>query len=275
MFTAEALWESFVPLPLNEREPLMAAIYAHFDESGKFKDQAVVSFCGVIGNLSQVVSFDKEWRSFLHRQRLQHLTMKDALKFNTPLSKSKPALGVEKRSSVLRSFADIITAHFEIGLGAAVDVRAHQAPSNKKARRILGEDPHYTAFLRVLLELLEFADEDDKISLVCDDEQTTALPCYEYYRRVKSTWPTATKKLVNICFADDKAVTSLQAADMLSSLVRLEAKRRFNGSAYDFQSVFDALVTPRPGKQRMESTIGFWGTNELARLAEGYERLEP
>lgn len=275
MFTTEALGDSFFPVLHTEREPLMAAIYAHFDESGKFKDQSVVSFCGVIGSLSQVVSFDREWRSALHRQRLEHLTMKDALKFNTPLSKTKPALGVQKRSSVLHGFAKVITDHFEIGLGAAVDVKAHQAQSTKKARQVLGDDPHYTSFLRVLLELLDFANEEDKISLVCDDEQTTALPCYEYYRRVKSTWPKATQKLVSICFADDKAVPSLQAADMLSSLVRLEAKRRFNGASYDFESVFHALVNPPLGKRQMEAAIGFWGRKDLERLADNYAKMTP
>lgn len=256
-----------------EREPLMAIIHSYFDESGKFKDRSVVSFCGVVASPARIASFNEEWQECLRQSRIPFLTMKDAVRFNTPLSKSNPALGIKKRTAVLSKFARIVIAHFETALAAAVDVKAHQ--SEKAIQKNLGEDPHYTAFLRVLLQLLDYANEEDKISFVCDDDESTALPCYHYYRKVKSVWPMAKQKLASLCFADDTLVPSLQAADMLSSLVRLEAEKRFHQVEYDFGTIYAILSATPKGNQRMKPQLGFWGREELEDLAANYEKMTP
>ena len=45
----------------------MAIIFAYFDESGKYHDKKVVTFCGVCASASKIQSFEDDWNSLLRK----------------------------------------------------------------------------------------------------------------------------------------------------------------------------------------------------------------
>ncbi len=127
----------------------MVTITAVFDESGKFKDHAVISFGGVACPAAEIQAFSKEWARCLYVNGLESLTMKEALRHNRPLSEKNPALGIEARGDALLPFIACIRTHLQAIVGIALDVNAFSnLPSHY--HQVLGNDPFFTAFLRVV-----------------------------------------------------------------------------------------------------------------------------
>jgi hypothetical protein len=243
---------------------VMAHIFAHFDESGKFKDHKVVSFAGYAAGWEALSAFDTDWSYWLRHYGLQTLTMKRALNHRIPLSQKVKATSSQERTTVLMNFADSILRHFEFGVYVAVDVVSFRSLSSD-ATKLLGKNPHYMAFSRCLGEVSNFYPADLKIALVCDDEDEYSVECYKIYRKMKAGNQTYRKRFTSISFADDVDSPHLQAADMLSSMARLEALRLIHGSPHDYQSLFSHLVTPLTPKPTYQG--GCFGKTQLESLA--------
>ena len=236
-----------IPQPFAHR--LVVALEAFFDESGKFHSGPVVSLACVVGNSGDLDAFNPAWGSALVRADLACLAAKEAFLTNKPLSSRIPAQTVSERIETLKPFIEAIQQHLQIGVIAVFDVKAYEAAS-KKVRHHFGlstKDPIYAAFLRIVLELVGTVKHPQEgIGMVCDDEEQTAEPFYRYWRRLKKIDPKARKHLACLTFADDEVFPALQAADLLSSLSRLEARRIFFGEEYDWKPMHDSLVTTAP-----------------------------
>lgn len=248
----------------------MLSIASYFDESGKFKDHTVVSFGGVAVPADQQDAFHQEWERLLLLNGLEALTAKQALRHKYPLSDDNPVLGAEERAKAITPFISAIRKHFWIIKCVAVDVSAFSSlPS--RYHQILGDDPFFTAFLRMLLEIIKSTHPEDKLMMVCDDEEQMAEPMYKLYRRVKIVYPEARDKLKSITFGDDEWMYALQAADLVSSLVRLEAAKRFSGTAYDYEGLF-AEITKKPDSTEKICAcgIGFLDRPMLENMAKNF-----
>lgn len=220
-------------------------VNAFFDESGKFKDHSTIAFSGIAAGPQDFIGFTSDWKNHLRLNGLKSLTMKRALNVNSPLSEKRAARGIANRIDVLKPFAECIRKHMQNVVGVAVDVEAfHRAPSH--LQRLWGHDPFFLAFTRILLAVIEPASNDDKINIICDDEEAVALGMYKLYRRVKIVHADARSRLASIAFADDEAFCALQAADFIASLTRLEARRHFHGEDYEYRSLWRALQNPTP-----------------------------
>lgn len=150
----------------------------------------------------------------------------------------------------------------------AVDVKAFgNTPDH--LRRIWSDNPHFLAFARTLLAVLEPLQEKDKINIICDDEESTALPMYRLYRRVKIVYADARSRLASISFADDEVFSALQAADLIASLTRLQARNVFHKEEYEFSRLFKILGQPETGDRQWGFSGNFCGADELTRIAEG------
>ncbi len=264
-----------IPWLMPSGVEFMVTITAVFDESGKFKDHDVVSFGGIACPAVEVKAFSEEWHRCLHATGLQSLTMKEALRHNRPLSDKNPALGIAARTEALLPFIAAIRTRLQAIVGIALDVKAFtNLPSHY--HQMLGSDPFFTAFLRTVSEVLELTSPDDKITLICDDEEQMAEPMYKLYRRVKLVDPDARNKLKGICFADDEYLFLLQAADFISSLIRREGGRKFFQEASDYEALFTAMV-----KQPDRATEKVWACNiafadrpMLERCAESMKKVK-
>jgi len=255
----------------------MLTISTFFDESGKFKDHDVVSFGGVVSPSTHFAGpFATDWARCLDANGLETLTMKEALHAERPLSVKNPAIGVERRIAALIPFIDCIRKHLMVMTGLAIDAPAYmELPSHY--HRAMGDNPCFMAFTRALLGVLEVTDTEDKISLICDDEEQTALPMYQLFRRVKILYPEARDKLRAITFADDRWSFGLQAADLVVSLVRQEAAKKFFGTDYDYSLLFSALINPRPkdGDTFWLIQFGFCDALMLKGLGDRWVKAKP
>jgi hypothetical protein len=255
----------------------MLTISTYFDESGKFKDHDVVSFGGVVSpSMHFNGPFRAGWARCLDANGLETLTMKEALHAERPLSDKNPAIGVESRTASLIPFIDCIRKHLMVITGLAIDARAYAAlPSHY--HQAMGDNPCFTAFTRTLLGVLEVTDTEDKISLVCDDEEEAAWPMYQLFRRVKILYPEARDKLRAITFADDRWSFGLQAADLVVSLTRQEAAKKFFGTEYEYSSLFSALSNPHPkdGDKFWLIQFGFCDAAMLERLGDSWVKAKP
>lgn len=249
------------PAALFPQEVIVAALFGYFDESGKFKDQNIVSFAGVVTSFSRAQDFGNDWNYWLRHFGLKCLSMKDALNHKTPLGTRDPAKGSKDRCAALMNFAGCIGKHVELIVGIAIDVKAFDS-LNSEAKRLLGNDPHFVAFTKVIAETVKFVPEDTPISVICDDEEYFAEKCLKLYRRLKLMQKPMRKRLTSICFADDSGYPAIQAADMISSLMRLEAQRQINGVSYEYQSFYSFLMT-EGNSNKARYSVGIFGREQL------------
>lgn len=136
--------------------------------------------------------------------------------------------------------------------------------------KVLGDDPFFTAFLRAVLDAVNLVPEGDRLTMICDDEEQMALPMYRLYRRIKIVQPEIRDKLAAICFADDRYLFALQAADLVASLVRRESGKTFHNSTYDYGNLFAALIEPPNPSERISSVgFAFCDKTKLLAVADG------
>lgn len=239
-----------------------------FDESGKFKDHKVIAFGGVASYNEDFLPFANEWARLLFRNGLPALSGKNILNAKRPLSRKNSRLGIRERNEDLAPFITCIRTHLQIVIGMTIDVVAFEKlPSH--FFQAYGGDPIFVAFARSILEVIEFTPDNDKISFTCDDEEKTAFHLYRLYRRIKKVWPDARKKFAAITFADDKALFALQAADLVSSIMRLEANRRWHKARYDYLPLFRALSRhPQRGEKLWNVLTAFADTPMLRGVSD-------
>jgi hypothetical protein len=222
------------------------------DESGKKGDHPVVTFSGLCLPQSKLAGFDRAWNELLREYDIPSLHMAAASRLSKQHGAKMPRhQAADGRIDALVPFADCINEHFEIGLLQAWDVAGFNALT-KEQKRGLGspDDPYYIAFSRGMLEAVDYIHDDDRLSVICDDDAETALDCYKYYRGVRAAYPKVQTKTISLGFADDEYFPALQAADMVAFLSRLEARRQFYRDGYLFVRLFNHLV-----KQRGENHI--------------------
>ena len=147
---------------------------------------------------------------------------------------------MNNRLHALMPFAECIRKHLQNVIGVAVDVKAfNESPSH--LRQLWTDDPISMAFTRSLLAIIEPLAPSDNISVICDDEEHTALPMYKLYRQVKLVYADARRRLASLSFADDEVFYALQAADFVASLLRLEAKSKFSGEEHQWHPLWESF----------------------------------
>jgi Protein of unknown function (DUF3800) len=250
-------------LGLHQEKLYVAALFAYFDESGKFHDHSVVSVCGFVDTAEHWTHFSLDWKYWLRRSGLACLHAKKALRHSQPLSKKLPAFEPIPRSNAIAPFIRTIKQNLVFGVGVAVHVAAFQAAPSRMTEAFSG-DPQYLAFTKAIYITLDhFPDEKTSVALICDDDQEKALSVYRLLMRMKSADPKIKKRIPSICFGDDCEYPSLQAADLFSYLLRLEAERTFHGKQNPYAAL-DAEMRIREEGQRITVKGGLWGTEEFA-----------
>ncbi len=248
-----------------------STVTTFFDESGKFKDHDVVCFGGVASYAEDIARFAQEWGRLLAINGIKEFSAKDAFNPRRPLGKKNSAIGVRKRTGALRPFIRCIRNNLLVVTGVTVDVPAfNELPSH--LYQIYGKDPAFMAFMRALLYVLDFTPPKDKISFICDDEEQMALPFYRMYRRIKKIWPGAKEKLAAISFVDSSVLWGVQAADLVSALMRLEAGRLWFKKDYNYRTLFKQLSTTPSWNSReriQQCDIAFVAKKNLQGVAVG------
>ena len=245
----------------------MAALFAYFDESGKFKDHKIVSFCGFVADFQQSESFAGDWRYLLRRNGLKSLhTTRD---LNSPkLSSKNPARGQVERLKVFVPFVATIRRYLRHGIYVAVDVEAFRnLPSH--ASQALKGDPYYLGFYKAVGCLLDYANSGKRIetSLIIDQEEKYGIKCFEFLTKMKLSDPAVRETIVSFCFGDADIYPNLQAADLFAYLTRSEALRRFHHQEYWYRDLYTEMNLAEPTVGDRQFVGGFYGKEELDSLA--------
>jgi hypothetical protein len=243
------------PPPRNE---LMAFIQAFFDESGKYQQNKVVSFCGFAD--SDWGRFQDEWLYLLRHHRIPHLHLsKDDLK------------ATASRMKMYERFMRVIKTTVAKGFGIAVHVPAFMA-MHRVARASLRNDPHYMAFYTVLRDVVKYASilPDPTVSIVCDDEPSKACECYKQYDVMRQNIEQSEnrKVLKSIAFADAKYYIQLQAADLYSWVCRAESLYQFFGDNYSLRELLPHFSAVAP-EFKLEASPAFWSEQNLKDYEKG------
>jgi len=220
------------------------------DESGKFKDHKVIAIGCVAAFNQHVDDFAYNWGRLLALNGLKNFHATKALKHHVPFSEKYPALGLENRIDAILPFIACIRKYLEVVMGCAVDVRAFKKlPPH--IFKVYGANPSYMAFVRTFLQVVDFTPKNDRIVLVCDEDEETALPFYRLYKRIKRVLPQVKRKLNAISFCDDAAVFGIQAADLIASLARLDVTERLIRQQHDYKRLVDAISAPIEKHERL------------------------
>jgi len=173
--------------------------------------------------------------------------MKRALRRKIPFSPTEGAKEREERHAVLSRFVNCVRDHFELGVAIVVDVKAYREWPERAKKRVGGSDnPHYLAFITGTAVCTKYVGDNDRLSLVCDDDQATAENCYKIYQRLRVLRPDIKAKFIALTFADDEQFPALQAADLFASLFRLEALRQWHHEYYEHVALYQELTAPSP-----------------------------
>jgi hypothetical protein len=253
----------------------MAIRYLFCDEGGKYQKGALVSFAGVAASASRLESFNNEWNALLTSYELESVHMRllaDIYSVHGPMMPRDQT--IDERMAVLMPFADCINKYLEIGLVQTWDVTAYAGlPTEAKARLGGSQDPHYLAFIRGILEMEELLDEEDRVSIICDDDVVKSWNCYLHYRAVCSALPELNKRFAALSFARDENFPALQAADMVAFLSRLQANGQFHGEKNEWFDLYNHLTAgPKPVASIMRWLILFAGERELTALANDLQK---
>jgi hypothetical protein len=184
---------------------------------------------------------------------------------------------IEQRIDLLLPFADCVNKHFELGFVQAWDVKAYNTIT-LEAKKLLGgsSDPYYWAFVRGLTEIVDRIGEDDRISIICDDDEETAWDSYLHYREVgKAKWEIQ-KKAVALSFANDTHFPALQAADMVAFLAKHEANEQFFQQVNIWKRLYSRMTTePQPPYGFMRWWASYNDKERIAAVAADlYKRVE-
>jgi hypothetical protein len=242
------------------------------DESGKLQNTPTSAFAAVAGWENQFQEFEREWKRKLRGSGLDCLTMKEALNHRRPLSHRQPALGLENRITALMPFVECIRRHLEMVVGVGVDSDSFRSmPDN--LRDSLPKDPNLLGFILVLFEVLQYVDADDSLHIVTDDEERLAVPMFKLYRAAKRSYVDVRRKLAGVAFADDEIFVPLQAADMVSSLIRREVDLHFRADQYDYKPLYDALCDPQGRDKLCAANVLLVGKRDFGGLAQEFSDL--
>ena len=217
--------------------------------SAKHDQDPLIAFSAVSATVDRLASFDSAWRALLRSYELDSLHMERASRLVENVGyRFRKGDTVEERTEALVPFADCINQHLEMGVIQAWDVRGYNKLSAAVLKALGGtNDPFFLAFIRGLLAVEERTGDDDRISIICDDDPTTAWDCYVHFRALGKAAVSVAKKAVSLSFANDKHFPALQAADMVAFLTRHEANEQFNGVPNMWRELYDRLTTePEP-----------------------------
>ena len=234
--------------PGTARVHLMAIHNAYFDESGKFQKQNVVSFCGLVSLPEDWKKFDVSWKALLRKHGISFLHL------------SKSGLSID----ALREFINCVTEHIELGIAVAVDSTALRSNPRNQILDVKG-DPYRFAFMNAIGNALgHVGTTQDQICIMCDEEQEYFIKCFKLLATFKGFDPVLAHQIVGFCSGDDKAYPPLQAADLLSGIVRQEADARFLQAPRSEQSFLFQDFQPNSERRlRFSPQSRFWDAAAL------------
>jgi hypothetical protein len=245
-----------------EDSAVMAHLFAHFDESGKYKDCSIVSFAGLVDGWVRWRAFGEKWTQLLREYQVRDFRAVEALQHSQPFG-NRPKGTAEERAGQVAPFIREIVRGVSLAVAVSVDVSAYAKV--QELHRECGEDPHYFAFYMTLSLILQFfaIPKEYTLGLVFDDDEETAMRCYQLLKKLKRNIPEVKERVTSVCFSDDTGTPQIQAADLFAYLSRREAQQIFANKPYPYKNLFNSFGDVLPDGTHMCLHAQFYSEEAL------------
>jgi hypothetical protein len=233
-------------LPFRKRERILGFVHVYCDESGKHKNNAVVSFVALCMQAKALEGFEERWKSLLRQYELSELHMVAVSRLSQRVGcRFERGQTAGERVELLKPFVDCINGEMETGLVNICDSQGFSLIPEKQRKALSDlKDPYHLEFIRGLDALAQYA-PDDELAIVCDDDEDTAWESYRMYRRLRGVRFAIKDKIKSISFADSIAYPALQAADMVSYLSRKQGEFEWYSQPFELQALLSYLSRPQ------------------------------
>lgn len=251
----------------------MPHLYAYCDESGKHHEHRIVVFNALVSSFQKWERFSRLWALLLARYGLNEFHATAALEYSRPYGSMKPGTADMRAQDVL-PFVRLIVESIDLGVVAAIDVAAYKLPKLHAMRLNISDDPHYFAFYVAISEIMRYRRvlPDHSVGLILDDDEEKAVPVYKFLSRMRKANEEAHRRITSICFMDDRSSPQVQAADLFTYLLRIDAQRRFLGKEHRYPTLCEAFEKPMTGKECLEIVGGFYSEPQLMAYMETRQR---
>ncbi|MGA7341094.1 MAG: DUF3800 domain-containing protein [Terracidiphilus sp.] len=254
---------SYMALPFVDEEPILSFIHVYCDESGKHKNDSVVSFAALCVRVAALDTFNAEWEVLLRQYGLEELHMSQISRLSQNVGcRFVRGQTASERVELLKPFVDRINGYMETGFVHATDSAGFSSIPEKQKKALANmKDPYHLAFIRGLAALSKYG-RDERLAIVCDDDEETAWDSYEMYRALRRPQRAVRDKVKSLSFADSVAFPALQATDMISYLGRKEGELLWYSKPYDFRELL-AYVTHNQTPGRMQWKVAWIDKTKL------------
>jgi hypothetical protein len=229
-----------------------------------------IVFAGVFGESQLLSAFSVRWQELLDQFDLPYLHMAEALTFTESFAAWPLQFGggrAERRDSLLRQAVELINSSGlkPIGFGVDIALLPHQKQRAERKKKL------FDAVVDQLLAL-HFTNlaNPPSIAILCDREQDLHPKFLVWLQKLQSGHQATYARISGLCLMNSRALASLQAADLVASLMRsgLEAAA--------LNQPRNPLLTELAGKVFQIRTVsgGVLGTNPEQPLWEIIRNLK-
>jgi hypothetical protein len=251
----------------------MAHLYAYCDESGKEHEHNIVVFNGLVDNFVRWERFSESWTRLLRHYGLTEFHAKEALRHSRQYGTMKPSDDAEDRAKDVLPFVREIVEGLELGIIAAVNVRAYNLPTLHSLRVNISDDPHYFGFYLAISSILQHyrIPKEYTVGLILDDDEAKAIQVYKFLGRMKRANEEVRRRIQTICFMDDRSSPQVQATDLFAYLCRIDAEQKFLGKPHPYATLCESFNRPSTGKECLEIAGGFYSESQLREYMESHK----
>lgn len=177
----------------------MAMWQIALDGSGSFNSaDDSVTLAGIVARNEAWMAFIPQWGALLEKHHMPFLHMTEN--------------GSRLPTDILLDFADV---GMRLGFKCCGLTVASDALSQKQRR--LNKLKMFSAVARSVLDRIP---DDGTAAFICDEDLESDRDCYNSLARFKLANQGLARRIVGMCFVDDKLVPHVQFADMLAYLFR-------------------------------------------------------
>jgi hypothetical protein len=251
-----------IPSVWRPRKARLVA-HAYFDDSNSFGKTGFICFCGYVSDDPGWESFDREWKALLKNHDLPRLHTSDFLNVGGEYKSLQDTVPYTRRVEIIQQFIAVIQNRILCGISVGLDSAAFKeiflAERNKPKPELFC---FYRAVrLTIQRSLIPGWQGAFPMIMVFDDAHEHSMRFYRAYREIRSRSSHARASFAGICFADDRFVPALQAADLLACATVREYKR--GADAWDEDSPFRGLLEAKNPVYGLLYDQEYWSADDI------------
>lgn len=227
------------------------SVWAFFDDSGKYHDTDFMCLCGFLSDTISWNNFQNQWLNLL-----RHYDFMPGIHMTSFFYKCQVKGWTENQANrVLSEFVEVIVKNVQVAFGIGLDAKHFKGMPQEAKKRI--DDPMLLCIQRALFHLRkEMAQEPgERLIIVLDEDRESSLKQYNNLHQLRRTHEGLREFLAGICFADDKWLVQIQAADILANLTTRWYRSKLAGAPVIPRHLHQILNPTEPGSVKYRDEL--------------------